>query len=251
MLTPKQVPPQDGILWVQIAIRFFNAFRLRWVALAAGFLFGLQLALMLGAGKTGALALLVKPLLTVGFLAAAWHQEKRQAPEVKHLLAGFQSNIQVLLGLGVLYAFAAEAAVWLAQQLTGFEPISLTGKTTPTPDDLIKMLTHFAWTFAFMLPVIAAVWFAPALVVFDDAGLLTAIKLSLKASLQNLPAIIFSTLTLFALTAFLMSVVFLLARIWPPLLGLAIFVFLPITALNALVEYISYRRIFNPDQTLN
>jgi hypothetical protein len=83
------------------------------------------------------------------------------------------------------------------------------------------------------------------------AGLLTAIKLSLKASLQNLPAIIFSTLTLFALTAFLMSVVFLLARIWPPLLGLAIFVFLPITALNALVEYISYRRIFNPDQTLN
>jgi hypothetical protein len=242
-------PASEGVVWVQIALRYFNAEKLRWIALSAGFLFALQLATILGYGRTGALALVVKPILNVGFLSAAWHQERKQTPEISHLLAGFKSNLPVLLLMGVVYALGAEAAAWLATQFTGI----------PSGIDIIQLdetkavrfLSHMTWTMAFMLPVVAAVWFAPALVVFEDLGLVAALKVSLLTSVKHLGAIFLCVLSLFSFSAFIIGVIIFLSALWKPLFSLSMFAFLVITAINALIDYISYRRIFHPEQPLS
>ena len=82
-----------------------------------------------------------------------------------------------------------------------------------------------------MAPVLMAVWFAPALVVFHDMKALEAMKLSFFASLRNAPA--------FVVFALLYVVLVVLASI-PAMLGWL--VLLPVT-FGAM--YASYRDVFD------
>src|SRR5438874_1538108 len=45
---------------------------------------------------------ILKPVFAVGFLAAAWGQERGATPQLKQLFSGFRSNLWALLPLGVV-----------------------------------------------------------------------------------------------------------------------------------------------------
>ncbi|HQD66584.1 MAG TPA: hypothetical protein PLJ16_15245, partial [Casimicrobium huifangae] len=90
------VPAREGAEWVQLSWRIFRAHWPRYIGLTSLYLLLMQMC----AAIVGPLCMLLNPILSVGFLAAAWHHERGELPEVKHLFAGFKSNLRALLPLG-------------------------------------------------------------------------------------------------------------------------------------------------------
>jgi hypothetical protein len=103
-----------------------------------------------------------------------------------------------------------------------------------------------------MLPINAALWFAPALVVFADAGSLQALRMSLFAWTRNVLAVLVYSITLFAL--FIVCVILLMPLI---LVGggaaqnvVAMIALVPITAVYMISDYVCYRRVFHRSERL-
>jgi hypothetical protein len=244
------MPPSDGALWLRAGFAFFRADALRWLAITAAFLFTLQVCVLI----PGAIILwmLFKPVLTVGFLAAAWHQERGQRPEVKHLGAGFKSNLKALIPLGLMFLAGAALASALATSVSGVAmDHAITQADLADPVMLAKLRSLLVWTTLFMLPITFALWFAPALVVFDDASLGTAMKKSLSACAQNIGALIVFALCLMASFGLLIFLAMSLALVSKGLgTGFMLGVSMPFAGVVMIADYISYRRVFHPGQPL-
>ena len=90
------VPAREGAEWVQLSWRIFRAHWPRYIGLTSLYLLLMQMC----AAIVGPLCMLLNPILSVGFLAAAWHHERGELPEVKHLFVNFKSNCRALLPLG-------------------------------------------------------------------------------------------------------------------------------------------------------
>ena len=107
------------------------------------------------------------------------------------------------------------------------------------------------------LPTILALWWAPALVVFQDARMLTALRISLRAALANWRAALRYALTVFTLGAIVpMMLMTALAYVIPPPLNatLAALIVLPyltfFLATLHISDYVSYRDVFHAGETL-
>ncbi len=240
------LPPSEGVFWVKAALRFFRTEPVRWLGITAAFFILMQLFGLIPAGVI--VAFLLKPVLTVGFLAAAWHQERAVRPQITHLFFGFKSNWKALLPLGVVYLLGLAIAVTLATAVSGVALDQLV--TSPdmkvTPEMLAKLRIAMLWAILFMLPVTLALWFAPALIVFDDVSFVTALKLSLAACARSLGAIVVYAIALFGLATALSFAVLLLQAISPTFGRVALFMLvLPVTALVFIADYVSYRRVFH------
>ncbi len=246
--TPAIAPAREGSQWVLVSLRLFRAQWLRYTSLAAAFLLAMQIASVL----TGGLAvMLLKPILTVGFLAAAWHHERGDLPKLSHLLAGFKSNWRALLPLGVIYLVGVMLAAALATAFTGIDLEAIMQGKGPELND--PAVTRFMLTtIVLTLPVTAALWFAPALIVFADASLVESVKHSARAWLKNLAPMIVYGLTL-------MGLLFLAALAASPFmmwLGesrttlIVMLLALPVTAVVMISDYVSYRAIFHRHESL-
>ena len=55
--------------------------------------------------------MVLRPVFTVGFLAAAWTQERGGTPEIRHLFRGFGANLWALLPIGVVLILGTTLAV--------------------------------------------------------------------------------------------------------------------------------------------
>jgi hypothetical protein len=107
------------------------------------------------------------------------------------------------------------------------------------------------------LPVTLALWFAPALVVFQDAGPRAALGASLRAALANWKPIAVYGLAVFALGALLPILVGqLLVTLFPTEAAVAVVRVLVIAwwlmfaATLHISDYVSYREIFHANETL-
>ncbi|TAG46291.1 MAG: hypothetical protein EAZ30_13150 [Betaproteobacteria bacterium] len=243
------VPAKDGFEWVKVSLRLFRAQWLRYTSMAALFLLIMQFGSFISGGL---LVVFLKPLLSVGFLAAAWHHERGELPETKHLFAGFKSNIKALLPLGVVFMLGVFAAIWFAAAINGIEleqMLPQDGKTKLAEKDALAfMLTAIIFT----LPVNAALWFAPALIVFSDASFTQALSTSLRAWLSNFLAVLTYGITIFVL---ILIVLIPLSPILYAVGGsaqslIAMLVALPLTAVVMVSDYVSYRRVFHRNETL-
>jgi hypothetical protein len=231
------VPARDGFEWVRITVRLFRAQWLRYTSLAALFLLIMQVSSFV---SSGLLVVFLKPILSVGFLAAAWHHERGQMPETKHLFAGFKSNLKALLPLGFVYVLGIFIALALAIALQGVNPeqlIPTDGKTKLSEPELMRFMIT---TIAFTLPVNAALWFAPALIVFSDA---------LRAWTRNILAIVVYAFSMFILVAAAMMPIMLLTSDSTQIVAVMI-VAVPITAIVMTSDYVSYRRVFHRNERL-
>jgi len=237
------VPAREGAQWVAVSLRLFRAQWLRYTSLAALFLLIMQ---VLSALTGGFAVMLLKPILTVGFLAAAWHHERGQVPELSHLFLGFRSNWKALLPMGIVYLAGVILAALIAMTITGIdlEPL-MKGEGNSLTDPSVS--AFLLLTVALTLPVTGALWFAPALVVFADATFTQAIRHSLAAWLRNIPA-----MTVYGIT--LTGLLFAIALVISPLLLLVgqaratlviMLVALPVTAVLMISDYVTYRAVFH------
>jgi hypothetical protein len=243
------VPAKDGFEWIRLAFRLFRMQWMRYCALSALFILVSQVA---GVLTGGILTMFLKPILSVGFLAAAWHQERGETPEVSHLFAGFRSNIKALLPMGLLYLFGVLVALAIGAAVTGLdlEALRTSDPAAGPPHELA--LQFMLVVIVCMLPINAMLWFAPALVVFSDAGFIKAISLSFHAWTRNILAILVYGLSLLGYS-------FILSLAMAPImlfiggsvqLVILMMVLVPILSIFMISDYVSYRRVFHRSERL-
>jgi len=107
------------------------------------------------------------------------------------------------------------------------------------------------------LPLLLALWWAPALVVFQDANLRTALRTSLRASLANWRPMLVWCFVVFFFSSVVPTVIGELLWLVLPssiagvvIAGLFIVYVWSVVAVMQISDYVSYRDVFHAGETL-
>lgn len=256
-------PAAYGVAWLRRAFAMFGQHRLPWILLFCGYfaaLFVVNLVPFVGPFAV----FIVKPVLAVGMLAAAWNQERGGTPTMQQLFHGLRSNVWALLAIGVFFVIGMAIALQASALVDGGKLRDLTsGHTALTEEQARETFAdprlQLAMLFSALLavPVLLATWWAPALVVFQDAGAGAALGASLRAALANWRALATYVLSIFFFCLMLpMMLLTLLALLLPAtiLQVLVLLVMLPysivLTVTLHISDYVSYRDVFHANETL-
>ena len=262
-------PAAHGTQWLARSYALFRQARMHWALLLVvyyGALFVADHIPLIGDFA----APILKPVFAVGFLAAAWTQERGGMPGVGLLFRGFRANLAALVLLGVVFVVGITAAIAATALVDGGKLFALLAN--PMPQDLegdaaaqrvqetlgdtrvqLGMLVGALCG----IPVLLSLWWAPALVVFQDAGAGKALATSLRAALANWPSIV-----RYALAVFFFGLVLpmvggtVIAAVLPDPIGRALalalmlpYVFFFVATLH-ISDYVSYRDVFHADEAI-
>ena len=203
------------------------------------------------------IAPLLKPVFAVGFLAAAWSQERGIAPRFEHLFHGFRSNLLALIPLGAVFLIGMTLAfISTALVDDGRLMALISGAETPTEEALASGPVKLAMLFgvACAIPSLLALWFAPALVVFNDAGTVRALGTSLRAAIANWRPIGVYCLAVVVLGLVLPVFALSIAHLFGDAVAGMVALFAVVPYLFTLVaalhisDYVSYRDLFHADE---
>lgn len=262
-----------GLLWLREAAMMFGRARKGWLTLLLGYYLILVVLRMLPLVGIVAVPLL-KPVFAVGFLAAAWTVERGGKPQLRHLMQGFQSNLRALLPIGAVFVLGITIAVMasslvdqgkLLAFLSNPPPAATEGDSasiTEVENVMLDTRVQFGMLFAALcaLPVLLAIWFAPALVVFQDLRASQALLMSLRAAVANWRALMVYALAVFVFAGIaptlMVTVLSLLLSAFPEGVRalLTYVVVLPyvatVIAIMQISDYTSYRDVFHAGETL-
>jgi hypothetical protein len=262
-------PAARGTAWLKDSYALFRKARLAWIMLLFTY-YGVLLFADFVPFIGGLVALVLKPVFAVGFLAAAWTEERGGRPEVRALFRGFRSNVWALVALGVVFVAGMTAAIAATAAIDGGKLFDVVAN--PAPQDLdqdaaAKRLSdtlsdpqvQLGMLFAALcaIPTLLALWWAPALVVFQDAGVLTALLASLRAALANWKPVVRYVLAVFLFGGVLPALAGTLLAVAVPapagrVLSLALMLpyALCFVATLHICDYVSYRDIFHSGEAL-
>lgn len=186
----------------------------------------------------GAAAALIAPVLSGGLMIACKAVDEGGSLQIEQLFAGFRHKTQSLVMVGVFHLVASMLIILLLMIFVGANVGvgALLGGMVGYPGmgaitaGLASMLLAALIGFALAMPVYAAIWFAPALIVLHDVGAVAALKASFFAIVKNIPATLWYSLILVGLA---------IAAAMP--FGLGFFVLAPVAVASI---YTAYRDIF-------
>jgi uncharacterized membrane protein len=231
----RTVEPGRGLAWWSEAWALFMHSALLWVALGVILIFGFALIGMVPLLGSIATALLM-PAFAGGWMLAARKVQDGGTLEVADLFSAFKGEqLTSLIVLGALFAAATLVAFLVAGVFGAGAAFGLfTGGMRHSAGGMMAGLGAGALAllvlFAFLLLATAALWFAPALVVFRKMAPLDAVKASLAAVISNwLPFLVYGVIQL--LLSIVASIPFALGWI----------VLVPVMLLTA---FVSYRDVF-------
>ena len=243
-----------GSAWLKEAAAMLAVARVHWLVLLLVY-YVIQLVVSV-VPLIGPLAMMVlRPVFTVGFLAAAWTQERGGRPEIRHLFRGFGANLRALLPLGGVLIVGTTLAVLATALIDGGILLeAITSNAKPDESLAANGRVEAAMLFAIVcaLPLLLALWFAPALIVFQDCGPAQALLTSLRAATANWRPVAVYGLLLFFFGGILPGIAIgLIAVLVPPSIApyvIAVivvpYVFLFVAA-QTISDYVAYRDIFH------
>ncbi len=247
-----------GMFWLRHAYTMFRAAPLPWLLLLVTYYVLVALTELGPWPSLGKLAAsILKPVFAVGFLAAAWSQERGGRPALPDLFRGFRSNLWALLPLGIVFFGGMTLAVSATSLVDGGALVTwFSGGEEPSEEVQRSGRLQLAFLFGAVcaLPTLLALWFAPALVVFHDAGVLAALWTSLRAALVNWrPVSVFGLAILFyggVLPALGVTIASLLGTSAGPIVavGLVFPYMLVFLATFQIADYVAYRDVFHGDE---
>jgi hypothetical protein len=254
-----KVPAARGWDWLVQSHGMFAKARMYWLLLIIGYyMITVMMTLVPVIGLVA--ATLLKPVFAVGFLAAAWAQERGEPPKLHRLFAGFRSNLRALLPLGVVYgagialalvlSAAADGGVLMRWFLLGEQPSGTNPMQAPGIQSAILMALFCA------VPTFLALWFAPALIVFQDQPTVTALVQSFRAAIANLAAIIVYAMSVFlfwvVIPGMIISVSVVLFGKAGVTIGVALSLpfTLSVIAIIFIADYVVYRDLFHHHEGL-
>lgn len=250
-------PAGRGGLWLREAFIMFSHARGPWMLLLVAYYAVMAVVDLIP--LIGQIAVpVLKPVFAVGFLAAAWGQERGERPQLRQLFQGFRANLGALLPLGMVLLIGATLAIFATALIDGGLLLDvLSGKTTPDEETLVSGKLQAAMLFgaALALPVLLALWYAPALVVFHGCNAWRALGLSLRASIVNWrPLAIYGLLVLFYTVVVPGLVMAIVGVVVPSKVAFAVALtlmmpyFLFLVATLHISDYVSYRDIFHAQE---
>jgi uncharacterized membrane protein len=238
VLPGRSTPAGAGWDWIVQGWGLFTRAPLMWI-LAIIIVF--VIAVVMGfVPIIGTLAFqLLQGVFAGGFVAACRTLEKGGDFELEHLFSGFSKRFVPLMLVGLITMLAWVAILLVFFAFVGFSLI--TAFMSGDPNAAIAALTASAMSLilgalvvlALMVPLMAAYWFAPALVMMNDMSAGAAMKESLFACLRNIvPFLVYGIVML--LGAIIAVIPF----------GLGMLVWVPVAIAST---YAAYRQIFTDE----
>ena len=227
----RTVPAGNAFEWLRQGWAMFVANPGMWIAMTV-ILILLFIALSIVPLIGPLAANLLTPLFGAGMLAACEKAASSAAPEINDLFAGFRRNAGNLVMVGVLYMAGMLLIVLLVAILGGGSLASGLMMGRPAGFGLAFGGMMFAMLVSLLLsvPLFMAVWFAPALVYFNNMAPVNALKASFNAGMKNLLVFLVYGLIVMVLSFF---------AALPA--GLGFLILVPVLAGSV---YVSYRDIF-------
>lgn len=132
-------------------------------------------------------AFVLTPLLAAGMLLACQKVAHEKTLEISDLFAGFQRSTGALATLGVLYMLAMLIVGLLVFLLAGGGLAGGLMMANPVGVGVALSSIFMAGLLGMLLsvPIVMAIWFAPALVLFNQMPAVDALKASFNACLRN------------------------------------------------------------------
>jgi uncharacterized membrane protein len=192
-------PASHGWDWIAAAWDLFKRQPGLWIGiwlLLMLMTFGVALIPFLG----NFITMLVWPVLIAGIVIGCRALDEGRELELGHLFAGFQQRTGTLFAVGGLYLAGVLALSLVVFLVVGAGVFAVMSGGEADPAMMAAMggigvLLGVLIVMALMLPLVMAMWFAPALVVFHDMGALDSMKMSFAGCLKNiLPFLLFSAI---------------------------------------------------------
>lgn len=261
------LPAWRGAQWAREGVDVFAAAPAVWMGMTLLFvLIGVTLSVVPFAGLLWSVA---APILLGGVMLGCHAQQQGRPVEVRHLFAGFQAPVMQQLALvGALY-LAATVLMFVLGVGVGFggalgaAAVLGSGLVEAQPLVVVSLIALFVVVFMLIALLLSmSIWFAPALVALDGVPALDAMRISVKASLRNLPAFLVYGLLMLGIAVVILSP-FIAAAVMIPiyggadaapavvavLIGCAVFALLCMLVAVPTVwgaMYASYRDVFHP-----
>jgi len=237
---PHSVPAERGAAWVFESFDYFKANPLGWIgALVVLFVITAIASLI----PLGGLAInIVSPVFTAGFMLGCHQYREGGVFSFNHLFAGFSNNVKQLLLVGaillgfslliavVVVAVAAFTAVDFSALSSGQIEQQLQEQLSDPAEMFLPFVTIMLIIVALSVPLMMAIWFAPALVVLNRLSAVEAMRLSFQGCLINLLPFLFYGIV--ALVVLFISMI--------PF-GLGLLITVPMMTASI---YVAYRDIF-------
>jgi hypothetical protein len=228
----------DGWTWVAQGWTLFAKAPLMWV-ISVVILFVLAILVNI-IPFVGMIAFQVlQTVIVAGFVVACRSLETDGDFDLEHLFAGFTRRFVPLAVVGLLLLAGWLAIMLVFALFVGFSVIGalLTGDAEAVMASLAAsvglILLGSLVMLALMVPLLAAYWFAPALVIMHDMKPVAAMKASFFACLRNfVPFLVYGLVMLVALIIAMIP------------FGLGMLVWVPLAMTST---YVAYRRIFTEE----
>jgi uncharacterized membrane protein len=129
------------------------------------------------------------PVLSAGLLIGCRALAEGGTLEFGHLFAGFRDRFGTLVAVGAISFGVSLVIGILVAVAMGVSMFTMFGGgpgPNAAPEALMTMALATLVMFALLLPLMMALWFAPALVVFHERGPVEALKESFTGCLKNI-----------------------------------------------------------------
>ena len=237
-LPGRSLPAGRGWAWIPAGWALFTGAPLMWV-ITIVLLFVMALAMSL-LPILGSLAFQVlMPVISGGLFRACYNLEQGGEFELDSLLSGFKDGFGPLALLGVIFTVASVVIILIMAGIMGFSVLGALMSAgsedglAAVAGSIMAVLLGTLVGLVLMVPLMAAYWFAPALVAMNNVAPVEALKASLFACLRNfIPFLVYSIV---------MTVLAVIAVI--PF-GLGMLVWIP---LMMTTTYVAYREIFTSE----
>ncbi len=225
------VPPGNAFDWLRQGWALFAANPGLWIGLTIVLLvivLGVQIVPLVGTLA----AHLLMPVLGAGLLLVCRKIDEGESVQIDDLFAGFKQNAGPLVMVGVLYMLAMLAIVVIVIAVGGGSVAGGLLSAQPAGLGVIfgGLMLSLLLSLALSVPVVMAIWFAPALVFFNNMQPVEALKASFEACMKNVLAFLVYGLIVLVLAFFAALPV-----------GLGFLVLIPVLAGSV---YAAYRDVF-------
>lgn len=248
----KRLPARHGWMWLIGGYQLFRKNPVVWSLLTTTY-FVLIISANLIPVIGPILMTLLLPVFSVGFLLASKSLESGTNIHFGYLFAGFKTELQPLITLGGIYLVSIILIFGLSSLIDGgtVMKVLLFGDQT-----LVNSLENNNSSIAIQIVIVlhllllAAYWFAPALIAFNKTSAANSLLISFTACMRNLLPIFIYGLALAAVSLLLIVISKTVTNLFPikPEIALSLSLFIAIGFVTPIIftsSYISYREIFS------
>ena len=196
---PQKRPTGNGLEWISDGFKIFSKSPGPWIlTMIVGFI--IMIVVNMNPIIGGIFGMLTTYIWVAGLVIGSKAVDDGEPMDIKYLFAGFSNNAGKLVGLSLLVVVVSFGLMFVLVGSTYMELAFSSDGQIPDNFDAIGLLLSFLVVIALMLPLMMAVWFAPALIVLQNMPLIESMKASFWGCSKNmLPFLIYGMILLLLL----------------------------------------------------